>query len=68
MKAGYYCADAVRGVYYFGDIIEDPEANVMHPRVFADSLKYAQEPIYSWFDESRKEIFAQIDLEYGIND
>ena len=68
MKVGYYCAEEVSGVYYWGEIIEDPEIDIMRPLDFLESLSSTQEPIYTYLDSSSEEIYDAIETQYGVRE
>ena len=68
MRVGYYGADA-QGVFFAGDIIEDPETDVIPPRMFLDHIIYVdKEIVYTFFDESRREIYDEVMTQHGIRD
>lgn len=66
MKTGFYCADEINGVYFFGKSLDEPEIDVFTPRMFYDALLYTQEPIYTFLDVEHEEIYDLIVEEYGI--
>ena len=65
MKTGYYTADSVNGVHYYG-VVLDIDADVLEPKEFYKHLKDGN-TIYTFFAASDEEIFNKIDSEYGID-
>uniref|UniRef100_A0A6H1ZEM7 Uncharacterized protein n=1 Tax=viral metagenome TaxID=1070528 RepID=A0A6H1ZEM7_9ZZZZ len=67
IKGTYLQADTANGVR-FADISEDPEAEVMKPQDFYDSLRDLEdgEVIYSYLYGADEELFDKINDEYGI--
>ena len=66
---GYYKADNIRGVYYYGDVFSGIDEEVMSARDFQSSLKDlgGGKSIITFIDESTQEILDEIEAEYGIN-
>ena len=66
---GYYKADNIRGVYYYGDIFSEIDEEVISARDFQSSLKDlgGGKSIITFIDESTQEILDEIEAEYGIN-
>ena len=68
MKKGYYKANSIHGVYYYGETLDEPETNVLPLRDFYDLLPVVgdDEEIFTFMDESDREVFDLIDSEYGV--
>ena len=66
---GYYKADNIRGVYYYGDIFCEIDEEVMSARDFQSSLKDlgGGKSIITFIDESTQEILDEIEAEYGLH-
>jgi hypothetical protein len=66
---GYYKADKISCVYYYGDIFCEIDEEVMSPRDFQSSLKNLgdDESIITFIDESTQEILDEIEAEYGLH-
>ena len=65
---GYYKADKINGVYYYGDIFCELDEGVMSARDFQSSLKNLGdgESIITFIDESTQEILDEIEAEHGV--
>lgn len=68
MKKGYYKADVVYGVYYYGDCLEDENEEVLRPIDFYTYLTrlHDDEQITTFMDEYDIDIYNKIDNEYGV--
>ena len=66
---GYYKADNIRGVYYYGDVFSVIDEEVMSARDFQSSLKDlgGGKSIITFIDESTQEILDEIEAEYGLH-
>ena len=69
MKKGYYTADSITGVSFYGDHFDEPETEVMPAQLFYESLPTVKidETIVTFIEESDIQVLEAIDDEYGIN-
>lgn len=69
MKTGYYQADTINGVTFYGTELENNNTEISTPRHFADGLKNLgdDETIIAFFSEAEAEILQEIAEEYGIH-
>ena len=69
-KVGYYEADTITGVTFYGALMEDPNTDIMDANDFYKSLDTVEEAetIYAFFGPEDKEIWEKINEEYGITD
>ena len=67
IKGVYLQADTANGVHIV-DILDDPEAEVMGPQDFYNSLRElaTDEVIYTYMYGADEDLFDQIDKDYGI--
>ena len=65
---GYYKADKINGVYYYGDVFYEIVEEVMSAPDFQSSLKdlVDGESIITFIDESTQEILDEIEAEQGV--
>jgi hypothetical protein len=68
MKKGYYTATTARGVEFHGEILENPEIEVLNPIEFLDELNHLDddEEIFTSFDNESFHILEEIETQYGI--
>lgn len=69
MKIGYYKADSINGVWFYGEYLDEPEAKVWSPYDFYDLLPVVgdDEEITTFIGTEDNEAFEAIEREYGIN-
>jgi hypothetical protein len=65
---GYYQADCINGITFVGATLEDSTIEVSAPRFFADYLDGLDqgETITTFFDESSKSIFEELNEKYSV--
>lgn len=68
-KAGYYKADTTNGVYFYDETECDHTAELLEPREFKASLMGLDDDdsIITFLDADSREIFDEIEYDYGIN-
>jgi len=68
MKKGYYKAKSINGVYFYGESLDEPENNIWSPHAFYDLLPVVgdDDEVFTFMDESDREVFDLIDSEYGV--
>ena len=66
-QTGYYQADCINGIIFIGAILDDPTTEVSTPSFFADYLDSLDqdETITTFFDQSSKSIFDELNKKYG---
>ena len=69
MEKGYYKASVVDGVYFYGEVLDDPETECLSPELFYDLLPAVgdDEEIVTYMDEESIAIYNAIRDEYGIH-
>lgn len=69
MRKGYYKANVIHGVYFYGETLDEPETDVINASLFYDLLPVVDddEEITTFMDESNSDIYESIKDEYGIS-
>jgi hypothetical protein len=69
-KAGYYEADTINGVSFYGEFMEDPNVDIMSANDFHNSLDTVEETetIYAFFGPEDQETWERVNEEYGITE
>jgi hypothetical protein len=67
-KKGYYKADTVNGVWYYGDILDEPNTDIMRPEAFYAAIRHleAGEVLTTFLGPEDEEVYEVILDEYGI--
>ena len=68
-RTGYYQADNINGVMFYGKLMEDSDVDIIPPKDFFESLDTLDddEIIYTFIGPEDAETLATIESEYGIN-
>lgn len=67
-QQGYYQANCINGITFIGNELDDSAVEVNTPRFFADYLDSLDqdEKITTFFDQSSKSIFDELNKKYGV--
>lgn len=66
-KVGYYVADIVNGITYYGDILDDPDIDVLTHAEFYEELDTLLASVVTFIDLGDEEFFNKLNTEYGVN-